>query len=397
MKTAWLAILLFALTGTAVTFYPHPATSKRHAPIQPPSAAPAQHPPRVEAVFVLDTTGSMGGLIQTAKEKIWSIATSMASAQPAPEIRLGLVAYRDRGDTYVTRITDLTDDLDSLYATLMDYRAEGGGDTPESVNAALAASFEQISWSSEPGTYRVVYLVGDAPPHMDYQDEVHYPETLARARELGIVVNTIRCGDDPATEQAWRHIATLTQGDYFTVGAAGGGLAIATPFDAELSSLSAALDATRLFYGDRETLVMSAAKLAATDKVHAEASEASRARRAAFNASDSGKANLFGDHDLVSAVVSGRVRLEDVGEEALPPSVQTLGPAEREAYVRRQADEREALQKRIRRLSEKRDAYLAEEAAARGDVSGSLDYQLFESLRNQAAPKGLSYPEAPKL
>ena len=64
---------------------------------------------RIDVVFVLDTTGSMGGLIQAAREKIWSIATTMASAQSAPEIRMGLVAYRDRGDAYVTRVVDLSE------------------------------------------------------------------------------------------------------------------------------------------------------------------------------------------------------------------------------------------------------------------------------------------------
>ena len=82
--------------------------------------------PKIDVVFVLDTTGSMGGLIQTAKEKIWAIASTMASAQPTPELRIGLVAYRDRGDAYVTRVVDLSDDLDSVYATLMDFQADGG-------------------------------------------------------------------------------------------------------------------------------------------------------------------------------------------------------------------------------------------------------------------------------
>ena len=105
--------------------------------------------PLVEVVFVLDTTGSMSGLIQAAKEKIWSIATTLAPAQPAPEIRMGLVAYRDRGDDYVTRVVDLSDDLDSMYATLMDFRAAGGGDGPESVNQALHDAVHRISWSQD--------------------------------------------------------------------------------------------------------------------------------------------------------------------------------------------------------------------------------------------------------
>jgi hypothetical protein len=64
--------------------------------------------PAVEVAFVLDTTGSMGGLIEGAKRKIWSIATAIVDANPDADIRMGLVAYRDIGDDYVTKTFDLT-------------------------------------------------------------------------------------------------------------------------------------------------------------------------------------------------------------------------------------------------------------------------------------------------
>ena len=86
------------------------------AAIQPRSA------PRVEVAFVLDTTGSMSGLIEGAKRKIWSIANQLASGQPRPKVSIALIAYRDRGDTYVTRVHELTDDIDGVYAHLQQLR-----------------------------------------------------------------------------------------------------------------------------------------------------------------------------------------------------------------------------------------------------------------------------------
>src|SRR4029077_3038680 len=74
--------------------------------------------PRIEVCFVLDTTGSMGGLIEGAKKKIWSITKKMISAKPTPELKLGLIGYRDRGDEYVTKSFQLTDDIDSIYGHL---------------------------------------------------------------------------------------------------------------------------------------------------------------------------------------------------------------------------------------------------------------------------------------
>src|SRR5207248_8485728 len=85
-------------------------------------------PPRIEVVFVLDTTGSMGGLIDAAKQKIWSISNQIATGTPTPHLRIGLVAFRDRGDDYVTKIQDLTDDLDAVHSNLMSFQAAGGGD-----------------------------------------------------------------------------------------------------------------------------------------------------------------------------------------------------------------------------------------------------------------------------
>jgi hypothetical protein len=196
-------------------------------------------------VFVLDTTGSMSGLIQTAKEKIWSIATTMASARQTPEIRIGLVAYRDRGDAYVTKIVDLSDDLDSVYATLMDFEANGGGDMPESVNKALYDAVHNMSWSQDDQAYQVIFLVGDAPPHMDY-NEVRYPEIVATALEKGIVINTIQCGELPSAISPWTQIASLGHGVFFQVEQAGGAVAYTTPYDEEIADLSARLDDTRL-------------------------------------------------------------------------------------------------------------------------------------------------------
>src|SRR5947208_394543 len=105
--------------------------------------------PRIEVCFVLDTTGSMSGLIEGAKQKIWSIANEMISAKPTPEIRLGLVGYRDRGDEYITKVFDLTNDIDAIYGQLQTFRAAGGGDTPESVNEALQDAVQKMSWSQD--------------------------------------------------------------------------------------------------------------------------------------------------------------------------------------------------------------------------------------------------------
>ena len=132
----------------------------------------------MEMVFVLDTTGSMGGLLTGAKERIWGIVNEVMQSSSLASVKVGLVAYRDRGDQYVTQVLPLTEDLDKVYSTLMEYEAAGGGDEEENVRRALAEGVAKAGWSQPSSSNaQILFLVGDAPPH-DYADE---PDPLTTA------------------------------------------------------------------------------------------------------------------------------------------------------------------------------------------------------------------------
>ena len=352
---------------------------------------------RVEAVFVLDTTGSMGGLIETAKNKIWSIASTLAQARQGPEVSIGLVAYRDRGDDYVTRVFDLSSDLDMIHTQLMTFGAGGGGDTPESVNQALEAAIGQISWSEDPDTYKVVFLVGDAPPHMDYQDDAKYPQVLARASARGIVVNTIQCGTLESTVGPWQHIAALGQGRYFTVEQAGSAVQIETPYDGRIAELAAELDATRFYYGSAAEREAGEVKIVTGERLRREASVSAQASRGAFNAGLSGIANFLGGRELVDDVANGRVDLAAIPPEELPASLAGMTTEEQEAVIAENIAKREQLQRDIAGLAADRDAYIEQEVDAEGGAADSLDQQIFDAVREQAAPLGLDYEGGPKF
>jgi hypothetical protein len=304
---------------------------------------------------------------------------------------MGLVAYRDRGDAYVTRRLDLSDDLDTMYATLMDFQAQGGGDSPESVNQALNEAVEKMSWSQEPNAYKVVFLVGDAPPHMDYQDDVKYPQTAAIAKERGIVINAVQCGRTGSTTRQWQRIAQLGQGRYFQVEQAGSAVAIATPFDEKIATLSAELDETRLYYGSAEEKARQKKKLDAAAKLHAASSVESRARRAAFNTSKSGEANFLGEGELVDAVSSGRVDLADIERDKLPAPMQAMAPEKQQALITETAQRRSELQSQIQELTEQRSGFLKEKVEEAGGAEESLDYKVYSAVREQAGKKGFRY------
>src|SRR3989338_5518410 len=103
------------------------------APYAKAAEAPAR--PSVEVVFVIDTTSSMSGLIEGAKQRIWAIANEISKGRPAPRVKMGLIAFKDKGDSYVTKVFDLSENLDNTYKDLMSLSAQGGGDGPEHVIA----------------------------------------------------------------------------------------------------------------------------------------------------------------------------------------------------------------------------------------------------------------------
>ena len=393
MNTRFLALALFGITAGVLAIFPtiH-ASNTNSAP--PVTTVVAPDRPVIDVVFVLDTTGSMSGLIQTAKEKIWSIASTMASAQQTPDIRIGLVAYRDKGDAYVTKLVDLDSDLDSVYANLMDFQAAGGGDSPESVNKALYDAVYKMSWTSVDQAYQAIFLVGDAPPHMDY-NEVQYPAIIAAANERGIVINTIQAGNMAATIEPWTTMAGLGHGSYFQVEQGGGAVAYESPFDAEIAALSAKLDETRLYYGNEEERAQNAAKFAQSARVRKEASTSAQARRGAFNSSAAGRRNLLGENELVDAVASGEVELDDIDKNALPAALKPMAPADQAEYVAKLADERKDLQRQIRDLAEDRDAFIAKKVEEAGGLEESLDSRLYDTVKEQAGKSGLVYEDGP--
>jgi len=386
MKTKIIALAIFATTAIGIAVFP--AIQQAQAiNIQP--LATQDH--RIEVVFILDTTSSMSGLIQAAKEKIWSIATTMASAEQTPDIKMGLVAFRDRGDAYVTKVLDLSQDLDSMYAKLMDFNAQGGGDGPESVNQALYDAVNRISWSKDENVYKVAFLIGDAPPHMDYNDDVKFPASLEHAKQKGIIVNTIQSGQSHSTTPVWKNIAQLGDGEYFQVENSGNAVAVETPFDKKLSELAASLEKTRLYYGDEEAKETQKKKIEATSKLHEELSEAALARRATYNATASGKSNFLGKGELVDAISSGRVELDDIDKDDLPASLQALAPEKQMEIINDQSRRRDEIKNDIKKLSESRSDYIRQEIKAQGGASESLDEKIFGAVKEQAKLKGLIY------
>jgi Mg-chelatase subunit ChlD len=355
-------------------------------PPPPPPEAQGAKPeapvarPRVDLVFALDTTGSMSGLIEGAKAKIWSIASFVARAQPTPDVRVGLVAYRDVGDAYVTRVFDLDDDLDRVYRRLLSFRADGGGDGPEHVARALHEAVHDMSWSPRANNdVRLIYLVGDAPPHLDYQDGYDYVKASRAAATKSIQIHAIRCGSDEETATIWRRIASLGHGEFLTINQDGGMHERRTPYDVELARLHDKLSDTVVAYGGAKGASTRAALEAADD-----APVSVKAARAGFLSAKKEKM----DSDLVGGVASGRVDLAKVPAAELPAGMAALPLEERRAKLATDAKDRGALLDRISKLASERDKFLKSEPAAKAT---GFDGEVEKTVRKAGAAAGLAF------
>ena len=332
-----------------------------------------------EIVFVLDTTGSMSGLIEGAKQKIWSIAGGVIQ-RAGGRVRIGLVPYRDRGDVYITRVFPLTDNLDQVYADLQGFRAEGGGDTPESVNQALYEAVTRIQWSDSPRVMRTIFLVGDCPPHMDYEDDVKYPASCAMAARKNIVINTVQCGGDASTEPHWRKIARLTNGGYTRIGQSGDMKMVETPFDREIQRINIEISRTILPYGAAPVQSGMWTRV----RANVAAAPAVAAERNAV------KAKSFASSDLAAPVggpdlTAEPEKLAELKAEELPEELQALNPAERKARLEQAVEQRKELNARLVELNARRAAYLleAEKNKAKGAAPAGFDAEVLKSVETQ--------------
>lgn len=173
----------------------------------------------LDVVFLLDTTGSMGGELGEVKDRVRQLAEVLRTQRENERVRFGVVAYRDQGDAYVTKTSPLDTDADVSFRFLAGLTADGGGDGPEDVLAGLTTALRDLNWDGGDDVEREVFLIGDAPPHLDYSKHLTPEEVIHEARHRRIVVHALGCRSLPSDGVAFfQTIAYGTEGSYQHVG-----------------------------------------------------------------------------------------------------------------------------------------------------------------------------------
>ena len=185
----------------------------------------------LDVLFLLDSTGSMADEIERIKDTLLSISARISDLPSQPDLRLGMVSYRDRGDDYITRVFDFDADAGRFSNTIRSVQADGGGDEPESLNEALHVALNEPDWR-EGDAIRLVFLLADAPPHLDYPQDYDYAEEMVEARKRGIKIFSVASsGLNVRGEYIFRQIAQHTMGRFIFILYESPGGGVGTPHD----------------------------------------------------------------------------------------------------------------------------------------------------------------------
>lgn len=122
----------------------------------------------LDLVFAIDATGSMKNDLDKLKTDMYPLLTELFGNTPGA--RVGLLFYRDYGDTFKymdlpVKVFPFTSNFTSFSKNLNSIRIYGkeGGDIPEAVYEAMYASCEFYSWRNT--AQKKIILIGDAEPH----------------------------------------------------------------------------------------------------------------------------------------------------------------------------------------------------------------------------------------
>lgn len=345
-------------------------------------AQSSQQQPQIDIVIAVDVSGSMRGLIDQTRLKMWDVVRLLGQAKPTPRVRVGLVSfggkYYDPTAGYVRREIDLTTDLDEVSQRLFALRVQG---SQEYVARAVETSTQQMSWSQDSRALKILFVAGNESANQD--PRVNLASALRAARQRGIHVNTIFCGNGSSSEAlAWRQAATIGGGEFAAIDHNRSVVAMSSPYDAELSRLSRDLSAT--YAGAGETAEKRLANMRGQDSLAAKDGTAIAAERAAAKASP---AYNNADWDAVDAYhATGRI-----ATSTLPTEIAAQPAPKQRAWVLEQAKQRQTLRARIAELADKRGAFLSANGAS---GMGGVGAATASTTSPMARPADAASPQA---
>ena len=345
-------------------------------PVPVPDVANA---PLIQIALLLDTSNSMDGLIDQAKAQLWMIVNRFAKAQREgldPNFQIALFEYGNTNlpaeEGYIRQVVSFTNDLDKVSASLFALKTQGGD---EYCGQVIDEALTRLSWSGNANDFKAIYIAGNEP---FTQGNVHYVGVCKRARDKGVLVNTIHCGNESqGISGKWQHGAHLTGGSFLTINQDRSLVHEPAPQDEELARLNTALNKTYLAYGKVGKFNLE--QQSAVDEANLQLSPDAAAER---YASKAGRLYSNSHWDLIDACEQKDFDLSKVEDKDLPKEMHGMSLEEKRAHIKKMAEQRASIQKEISKLSAERAEHVAEARAKRaqeeGDTLGEAVNQMID-------------------
>lgn len=387
MKSKLALLGIFIATVVIVGFYPALKDAQaKPAPVAQIDPITAERsPPKIQLAILLDTSSSMSGLIDQARNQLWQVVNEFSESTKdgvKPRLEVAVYEYGNSGlsndSGYTRQVTGLTQELDQVSEALFSLTTNGGD---EYCGYAISTAVANLAWSDSDRDIKAIFIAGNEP---FTQGPVPFKQAMASARSEGITVNTIHAGPyDQGVNSGWQQGAQLAGGDYMSIDHNHQVAHLAAPQDKKIAELNARLNRTYIPYGKEGQ--KKAQRQLMQDQKSDGISAGLLAKRAKSKISAMYRNSSW---DLVDALEEETFDLEELDRDQLPAEMKAMNAPRRAEYVAEKAREREAIKAEIKEQGIRRDDYVAAAKAASPTPSvATMNDALGSAIRKQGAKK----------
>ncbi|MFK7772135.1 MAG: VWA domain-containing protein [Saprospiraceae bacterium] len=338
----------------------------------------------IQVALLLDTSGSMSGLIEQAKSQLWQILNTLANTEKENEdTKLEIALYQYGSPTYgkrarqIKQLSGFTTDMDLISKKLFALGTSGG---EEYCGEVITTSISELEWGKDDSNFKMIYIAGNEP---FTQGPINYAQACQLAKKQDITVNTIFCGTyQEGVQTMWKQGAQLTDGEYMNIDHNQTTVYIETPYDKKINELNQKLNETYIPYGTEGKRKKE--NQTKQDYNASSYSSANAADRAYFKSSKKYKAESW---DLVDAYKDSEKITGTIERTTLPDSLQTLTVEELEVKIKTISVQRTNIQNEIQSLNSKRLIHI-ENNSKESAVGNNLKKSIENSVEKQGKKKG---------
>lgn len=387
MKNKIFTIGIFMITAAVIGFYPF---------IQKTAGANVtislNNNPKIQLAILLDTSSSMDGLIDQTRNQLWQVVNEFSKAEQngvKPTLEVAVYEYGNSrlsaSNGYIRQVSTLTGELDQVSEALFSLTTNGGD---EYCGYVIKTAVADLPWSNSEGDIKAIFIAGNEP---FTQGPVSYKEAIFFAKQKGITINTIHAGNmQQGANSGWKDGALLAGGEYMSIDHNHKIAHINAPQDKNIAILNDKLNKTYVPYGakGREKSIRQKVQ---DDKSNA-ISSALLSKRAAAKASSMYDNSSW---DLVDALETGKVELDNIKEKELPEPLRQMPMSQRKDFLENKVAERKNLKKEIAKLSAERSEFVAQKEKEAGAPNApsvaTMNEAVTSAIQKQGASKNYTF------